>query len=52
VKEILKIEKPDLADIDIRLSDEADEKDESGLRLAKEMDPSFPKIILTSYPTY
>jgi CheY-like chemotaxis protein len=41
----------DLAIIDIRLEDNDDEKDVSGLTLAKETDPSIPKIILTNYPS-
>ncbi|MDE3089325.1 MAG: phosphotransferase [Chloroflexota bacterium] len=38
--------------IDIRLVDDRDEEDWSGLRLAAVLDPSFPKIILTGqqYP--
>lgn len=42
-----------LAILDIRLVDDDDERDTSGLTLAKE--PAFravPKIILTSFPTY
>jgi CheY-like chemotaxis protein len=41
----------DLAILDIRLEDDDDEKDVSGLTLAKEADPSIPKIILTNYPS-
>ncbi len=36
--------------IDVRLEDNDDERDESGLRLARELDPSIPKIMLTQYP--
>lgn len=42
-----------LAVLDIRMENDADEKDVSGLTLAK--DPTFravPKIILTGFPTY
>lgn len=41
----------DLAIIDIRLSDDDDEKDASGLILAKESDRTVPKIILTGFPS-
>lgn len=41
-----------LAVIDIRLMDDTDEKDVSGLTLARQTDPSIPKIILTAFPTY
>lgn len=41
----------DLAILDIRLLDDDDEKDTSGLTLAKEVAPTVPKIILTDYPS-
>ena len=41
----------DVAVIDIRLRDDGDEKDVSGLELAK-LRPDIPKIILTAYPDY
>jgi CheY-like chemotaxis protein len=41
----------DLAILDIRLLNDDDEKDVSGLTLAKEMGRSIPKIILTNYPS-
>jgi DNA-binding NtrC family response regulator len=41
----------DLAILDIRLVDDDDEKDVSGLTLAKEAGRSIPKIILTNYPS-
>lgn len=41
----------DLAILDVRLEDNNDEKDVSGLTLAKDAAPSVPKIILTDYPT-
>ncbi len=40
----------DLAVVDIRLRDDDDEKDMSGITLAKEVARSVPKIILTGYP--
>jgi hypothetical protein len=42
----------DLAILDIRLTDDADEKDRSGLAIAREVAPLVPKIILTAYPSY
>ena len=42
----------DLAVIDIRLQDDDDEKDQSGLDLVKEFRDSLPKIILTGFPSY
>lgn len=44
-------DKIDLAVIDIRLVNDEDEKDLSGLKLAREGDPRIKKIILTRYPT-
>lgn len=41
----------DLAILDIRLNKDDDEKDTSGLILAREVALSVPKIILTSFPT-
>ena len=41
----------DLAVLDIRLVNDDDEKDLSGLTLAKETAPGIPKIILTDYPS-
>ncbi len=41
----------DLAILDIRLRDDDDEKDTSGLTLAKELERTLPKIMLTNYPT-
>lgn len=41
----------DLAILDIRLQDDDDDKDISGLTLAKETVPAIPKIILTAYST-
>lgn len=42
----------DLAILDIRLVNDQDEKDTSGLDIAKEVAPQVPKIILTNYPDY
>jgi CheY-like chemotaxis protein len=42
----------DLAILDLRLLNDDDDKDFSGLNLAKQMAPSIPKIILTRYPTF
>ncbi len=41
----------DLAILDIRLVDDNDDKDTSGLTLAKEAARSVPKIILTGFPS-
>jgi hypothetical protein len=49
---MIESEAPAVAVVDIRLVDDTDEKDVSGLTLAKETDPSIPKIILTGFPTY
>jgi len=42
----------DLAVLDIRLENDDDEKDISGLILAREVALSVPKIILTGFPSY
>ena len=41
----------DLAILDIRLVDDDDDKDTSGLTIAKEVAPLVPKIILTNFPS-
>jgi DNA-binding response OmpR family regulator len=41
-----------LAILDLRLTDDADEKDRSGLILAETVARQVPKIILTKFPTY
>jgi CheY-like chemotaxis protein len=41
----------DLAILDIRLTDDDDEKDTSGLTLAKEVPTLMPKIVLTAFPS-
>ena len=45
-------EKPSLAVIDVRLLDDADDKDESGLNLARKLGAALPKIMLTAFPSY
>lgn len=47
------LEQPDfdLAILDLRLERDNDEEDVSGLRLAQEMAPLLPKIILSKYPS-
>lgn len=51
-KRILKARQVSLLILDIRLIDDDDEKDVSGLILAKEIGRAVPKIILTRFPTY
>ncbi len=41
----------DLAILDIRLQDDDDERDTSGLTLAKQAARSVPKLMLTGFPT-
>jgi len=48
-KEILKNQSVDLAIIDIRLTDDDDPHDMSGIELASSVDTRIPKIVLTSY---
>ncbi len=50
-KELLAKGGIDLAILDLRLSDDDDENDTSGLEIAKNVAPSIPKIILTGYAT-
>ncbi|MFP5262400.1 MAG: TRADD-N-associated membrane domain-containing protein [Blastocatellia bacterium] len=42
----------DLAVLDLRLENDNDERDLSGLTLARTVSPSIPKIIMTGFPTY
>ena len=49
--EILERHEIDVAILDIRLIDDDDDKDISGLTLAKEIERTLPKILLTDYPT-
>lgn len=51
-KRIIDHQSPDLAIIDIRLIDDDNENDVSGILLAKESNPDVPKIILTGFPTW
>jgi DNA-binding response OmpR family regulator len=39
-----------LAIVDLRLIDDEDERDTSGITIARDVAPAIPKIILTSYP--
>ena len=41
----------DMVIIDMRMENDNDEKDTTGLLLAREVDPEIPKIILTGYPS-
>jgi len=50
-RELLAGDKIDLAIIDVRLTDDRDDCDVSGLTLAKNLAPTLPKIVLTRYPT-
>ncbi len=50
-RRLLEQERIDVAILDIRLSREYDEKDVSGLTLAKEVARHVPKIMLTGYAT-
>lgn len=51
-KRILEEGRVELAILDIRLIDDTDGRDISGLTLAKETARSVPKIILTGFPTW
>lgn len=51
-RRLLEQEPVDLAILDIRLVDDADDRDISGLSLAKETDRTIPKIILTGFPSW
>jgi CheY-like chemotaxis protein len=42
----------DAAVLDLRLEDDQDDKDMSGLIVARDTAPSIPKIILTRFPSY
>ncbi len=50
-RQVLEQRSADLAVLDLRLRDEDDEKDTSGLTLARETARSLPKMILTNYPS-
>ncbi|MCP4418605.1 MAG: DNA-binding response regulator [Chloroflexi bacterium] len=49
---ILQNERIHLAILDLRMEREEDEKDKSGLLVAKQTSRHIPKIILTKFPTY
>ncbi|VAW40638.1 hypothetical protein MNBD_CHLOROFLEXI01-3503 [hydrothermal vent metagenome] len=49
---ILQNERIHLAILDMRMERGEDEKDKSGLLVAKQTSPLIPKIILTKFPTY
>ena len=51
-KKILETVRIHLAILDLRLENDADEKDRSGLLLARNTARSVPKLILTRFPTY
>jgi DNA-binding response OmpR family regulator len=51
-RRILEQKQVDLAILNIRLLDDTDQKDISGLTLAKETASSVPKIMLTGFPTW
>ena len=51
-REWLERDSIDLAILDIRLKDDADDMDISGLLLAQHTDPAIPKIFLTGFPTW
>ena len=50
-KRVIEQGQVDLAVLDLRLINDDDEKDLSGLNVAKESQPSIPKIVLTRFPT-
>lgn len=50
-KREMELKKADVAIIDLRLERDWDERDFSGITLAKEAEPSIPKIIWTNHPT-
>lgn len=50
-KRILEQQNIDLAVLDVRLVNDDDEKDTSGLDLAKSIAPLVPKVILTRFPS-
>lgn len=51
-RELIRAETFNLAILDIRMENDDDENDFSGLDLALEIDPSIPKVILTAFPTW
>jgi DNA-binding response OmpR family regulator len=51
-RRVLETEPIDLTILDVRLENNQDEKDLSGLKLAMEVRPDVPKILLTDYPEW
>jgi DNA-binding response OmpR family regulator len=51
-KKLLETSRIHLAILDLRMENDHDEKDRSGLLLAKNAARSIPKLILTRFPTY
>lgn len=51
-REILKSDSVQLIITDLRATDDSDEHDRSGLVFARDVAPSIPKIIFTSYPSF
>src|SRR5215216_6063022 len=51
-RRILDTQMVHLAIFDMRMVNDNDEKDRSGLKLAREISPSIPKLILTKFPTH
>ncbi len=51
-RQILETARVHLAILDLRLTDDDDQKDRSGLRLARKTARSVPKLILTRFPTH
>ncbi len=49
---VLEQERIHLAIFDLRMRDDQDEKDISGLTLAQQSNPRIPKIILTAFPSW
>lgn len=49
---VLEEERIHLAILDLRMRDDSDEKDISGLTLAQQSNPRIPKIILTAFPSW
>lgn len=51
-KNILESGRVDLAIIDMRLTNDSDSRDVSGLKLAQTSAPKIPKIVLSDHPTF
>lgn len=49
---VVEQECPDLAILDVRLQDNTNESDSSGIEFAKQLDARLPKIILTKFPSW